>query len=182
MGAKALSDCGVVVLGGTAGVGFETAARFAEEGARVAIVGRHLERGAIACEKLRGCMFAPFNWRLAAAELVAILDDARPPIVFAGAEIADTMRKVRERTETKFEIVEVAPSTAPDGGLATWIKGSPTTDPAVKIGGDDIALLSYTSGTTGLPKGVTARHEALQYSFLCGTWSRRLPGLTTTFC
>jgi 2-hydroxycyclohexanecarboxyl-CoA dehydrogenase len=53
MEAKALSDCGVIVLGGTAGVGFEAAARFAEEGARVAIIGRHSERGAIACAKLR---------------------------------------------------------------------------------------------------------------------------------
>ena len=53
MTAKALSDCGVVVLGGTAGVGFEAAARFAEEGARVVIIGRHSERGATACEKLR---------------------------------------------------------------------------------------------------------------------------------
>src|SRR5712675_142804 len=53
MEAKALSDCGVIVLGGTAGVGFEAAARFAEEGARVAVIGRHSERGAIACAKLR---------------------------------------------------------------------------------------------------------------------------------
>ena len=53
MAANALSECGVIVLGGTAGVGFETAARFAEEGARVAIIGRHPERGAIACAKLR---------------------------------------------------------------------------------------------------------------------------------
>jgi len=53
MEAKALSDCGVVVLGGTAGVGFETAARFAEEGSRVVIIGRHSERGATACEKVR---------------------------------------------------------------------------------------------------------------------------------
>src|SRR5260370_9322322 len=53
MEAKALSVCGVIVLGGTAGVGLEAAARFAEEGARVAIIGRHSERGAIACAKLR---------------------------------------------------------------------------------------------------------------------------------
>src|ERR1700716_143147 len=53
MEAKALSDCGVIVLGGAAGVGFEAAARFAEEGARVAVIGRQSERGAIACAKLR---------------------------------------------------------------------------------------------------------------------------------
>jgi NAD(P)-dependent dehydrogenase (short-subunit alcohol dehydrogenase family) len=53
MAAKARSDCGIVVLGGSAGVGFETAARFAEAGARVVIIGRHSERGAAACEKLR---------------------------------------------------------------------------------------------------------------------------------
>jgi 2-hydroxycyclohexanecarboxyl-CoA dehydrogenase len=52
MEAKALSDCGVIVLGGTAGVGLETAARFAEEGARVVIIGRHPERGAAACETI----------------------------------------------------------------------------------------------------------------------------------
>jgi 2-hydroxycyclohexanecarboxyl-CoA dehydrogenase len=53
MEAKAISNCGVIVLGGTAGVGFETAARFAENGARVVIIGRHVERGAMACEKIR---------------------------------------------------------------------------------------------------------------------------------
>jgi acyl-CoA synthetase (AMP-forming)/AMP-acid ligase II len=116
-----------------------------------------------------GCTFAPFNWRLAAAELVGILDDARPLVVFATAEIVDTIKQVRERTKTTFEIVTFQPSTAPDGGLSSWVAGVSTTDPAVEFGGDDIALLSYTSGTTGLPKGVTARHEAFQYSFLCGT-------------
>jgi acyl-CoA synthetase (AMP-forming)/AMP-acid ligase II len=115
-----------------------------------------------------GCAFAPFNWRLAVDELVAILDDARPAALFATAEIAETMRRVRERTTTKFEIVEFKPSTATGGGLAFWADDHPRTDPAVALSGDDIALLSYTSGTTGLPKGVMARQEAFQYSFLCG--------------
>src|SRR4030095_4847533 len=83
-----------------------------------------------------GCTLAPFNWRLAVTELVAILDDARPPIVFVGAEIAGTLRQVRERTGKKLEIVEFQPSTVPEGGLAAWAKGASTVDPGVKISGD----------------------------------------------
>src|SRR5216683_2516828 len=43
--AKPIKECGVVILGGTAGVGLETAAKFAEEGARLILLGRNSERG-----------------------------------------------------------------------------------------------------------------------------------------
>lgn len=45
MSVKPLAECGVVLLGGTAGVGLETAAQFAEQGARVVLLGRGAERG-----------------------------------------------------------------------------------------------------------------------------------------
>lgn len=48
-----IADSRVVVLGGTCGVGLETAAQFAERGARVVILGRNDERGASACEAVR---------------------------------------------------------------------------------------------------------------------------------
>jgi NAD(P)-dependent dehydrogenase (short-subunit alcohol dehydrogenase family) len=47
-----VADCRVAVLGGTAGVGLETASQFAEQGARVVLFGRDHERGAAACEKV----------------------------------------------------------------------------------------------------------------------------------
>ena len=51
--AKPLSECGVVILGGTAGVGLETACHFVESGARVVVMGRSPERGAAACDAVR---------------------------------------------------------------------------------------------------------------------------------
>lgn len=53
MSSKLISECGVVILGGTAGVGLETAAQFAEQGARVVLLGRNAERGAMACGTVR---------------------------------------------------------------------------------------------------------------------------------
>lgn len=46
-------SAGVAILGGTAGVGFETAGQFAEAGARVVLLGRSDERGKRAIELLR---------------------------------------------------------------------------------------------------------------------------------
>jgi NAD(P)-dependent dehydrogenase (short-subunit alcohol dehydrogenase family) len=51
--AKEIGECGVVVLGGTAGVGLETAIRFARHGARVVLLGRNSARGADAVAQVR---------------------------------------------------------------------------------------------------------------------------------
>lgn len=53
MNSKTLNQCGVVVLGGTAGVGLETACQFAQQGSRVVLMGRNPERGEGACEAVR---------------------------------------------------------------------------------------------------------------------------------
>jgi NAD(P)-dependent dehydrogenase (short-subunit alcohol dehydrogenase family) len=53
---KPLPECGVVVLGGTAGVGLETALRFAEQGSRVVLLGRDPGRGASAGARIRAAV------------------------------------------------------------------------------------------------------------------------------
>jgi NAD(P)-dependent dehydrogenase (short-subunit alcohol dehydrogenase family) len=53
MSTKPVPECGVVILGGTAGVGLETAAQFAERGARVVLLGRNAQRGIAACAVCR---------------------------------------------------------------------------------------------------------------------------------
>ncbi len=53
MTVKPIADCAVVILGGTAGVGLETAIHFAAQGARVALLGRDQGRGAAACKAVR---------------------------------------------------------------------------------------------------------------------------------
>ncbi|RZL39934.1 MAG: long-chain fatty acid--CoA ligase [Rubrivivax sp.] len=40
--------------------------------------------------------------------------------------------------------------------------------PALEVGSDDLALLAYTSGTTGNPKGCMHRHRSLQHNVFAG--------------
>ena len=53
MGDKTFDGQGVVILGGTAGVGLESAVRFCAQGAHVALIGRNEERGRNACAVVR---------------------------------------------------------------------------------------------------------------------------------
>lgn len=115
-----------------------------------------------AANKAGGTM-APFNWRCTIEELVAIIGDAAPPAIFTRAEFVPTLEAVRSRLGSGFEIVACdADGLDRWAGLATDAAGLPCPGP------NDVALLSYTSGTTGVPKGVEATHEAFAYSFLCG--------------
>jgi acyl-CoA synthetase (AMP-forming)/AMP-acid ligase II len=111
-----------------------------------------------------GCALAAFNWRSSLDELVGILDDAQTPLAFVGSEFFETMTQVRSRCQKPFEIV----SFNPGAGLGAWLKDAPSTDPNLVHAPAETVLLSYTSGTTGQPKGVMAAAEAFNYSFLCG--------------
>ncbi|RTL21275.1 MAG: long-chain fatty acid--CoA ligase [Burkholderiales bacterium] len=59
-------------------------------------------------------------------------------------------------------------------GASPWAEALACTAPAptVDVGADDLALLPYTSGTTGHPKGCMHRHRSLQHNVFAGAlWS-----------
>jgi acyl-CoA synthetase (AMP-forming)/AMP-acid ligase II len=112
-----------------------------------------------------GCAFAPFNWRLSPPELSEIIDDAGPRIIFVDAGFSEKMQAIRARTSAQYEVVffERDPK---GGGLAEWSDEASHSDPRIPSAACDPALLAYTSGTTGRPKGVVLSHEAIMHSFL----------------
>lgn len=92
-----------------------------------------------------GAVAVPVNWRLTAPEISYILTDAQVRVVVAGAEFADRI---------------------PAGPARVVVVGRDHDWPAfdgefraTAIDLDDLAVLMYTSGTTGAPKGVMLTHR-----------------------
>jgi acyl-CoA synthetase (AMP-forming)/AMP-acid ligase II len=113
-----------------------------------------------------GCTVLPLNWRLAPAELGPIVDDALPALIFVDKEFEPLVNKVLDATEQRCKVV-VFDSTAADSGLAAWCADVPRSDPGLPADPQAIALLMYTSGTTGRAKGVQMTHQGMSYMRLC---------------
>jgi acyl-CoA synthetase (AMP-forming)/AMP-acid ligase II len=114
-----------------------------------------------------GCAIVPLNWRLAAAELAPVIDDAGCPLVFVDREFADTLAAVRKLCTQPFRAIVFDSTSAAPGEIEQWMEGGDGRDPALRIHPKDTALLIYTSGTTGKPKGVQLTHEGLDRMRLC---------------
>ncbi|MEM7411823.1 MAG: long-chain-fatty-acid--CoA ligase [Myxococcota bacterium] len=97
------------------------------------------------------------NWRLAPPEMEYILNHSQARVLFIGAEFLDHLAQMKLETVERV-VVFGAPR---DGQVCyeDWIAAHPATDPRVSCDPSDTCYQLYTSGTTGLPKGVELTHR-----------------------
>ena len=105
------------------------------------------------------------NWRLAPAEMRQIIDDARAKILLVGEEFTSHLDKIESELATVERTIMLGAADATHEAVDAWAGAQPTTDPGVEGTAQDICLQLYTSGTTGLPKGVMLSNENL-FSFV----------------
>jgi fatty-acyl-CoA synthase len=110
-----------------------------------------------------GAVFVPLNTRLSATELEFVITDAGCRLVVADKDLAHHLGPVQDALHAA--LVGVASAAAlPDGWLAADDLVGAEVEPlreTVDTSPDEVAILMYTSGTTGHPKGVMITHDNL---------------------
>lgn len=108
-----------------------------------------------------GAVIVPVNSWGQPDEIAYTIEDAGARLVICDQQRYDGIGKLM--AEKGIQTLIARPSNPDDAsGLAAFVAGYQGTGPEpVEIDGDDLAMIMYTSGTSGKPKGAVSTHRAI---------------------
>jgi acyl-CoA synthetase (AMP-forming)/AMP-acid ligase II len=107
-----------------------------------------------------GAIYLPLNFRAKENELEYMLNFAGANVLFVGERYLSMMDSIRSKLDSVKHYISLDCSHA---GMLEYsqVLYSGSNDPvSTEVSDDDVAILMYTAGTTGNPKGVMLQHKS----------------------
>jgi len=109
-----------------------------------------------------GAVIIPVIFLLGPNEIAHILKNSEAKALIVAKAFLETINQAKQGIDTLKHVIVVEDEDIPDTIKYTdLIKNNPDTAPDINIKDDDMAVTLYTSGTTGVPKGVMLTHKNL---------------------
>ena len=102
-----------------------------------------------------GAIFAPLNFRIREEELKYLVNKAEPKILFLGSRYVNMVNSIKTQLPSVAHFIIIG---GKDAGRQDYegliASGSAEEKTFAEVKDEDIAVLMFTAGTTGFPKGV----------------------------
>ena len=133
-----------------------------EKGDRVAVLMPKIPEVIVtflAVAKAGGVIF-PVNYKLKSDDLRKIFNYVSPAIIVSDSMYAPLLNKLFRPSHPLSKIIYIGKKALNGGyGYDDIMKKEIDTQPNIEINESDVVYLNYTSGTTGIPKGVLTTHS-----------------------
>lgn len=125
----------------------------------------------LACAKA-GLVVCPVNERHTASEAAYLLEDSGAAMLVHADSLSGKVSGLASSATDGLTMVSVTPGV----GWPGLLDGQPATPPDVAVEPANAAVIGYTSGTTGRPKGAVLTHRSILAIARLNTTSYRLGG------
>jgi O-succinylbenzoate-CoA ligase len=107
-----------------------------------------------------GAIFVPLNFRAKADELTYMVANAEAKFLFVGSRYLDIVNTMLPHLHTVKQAISIDGKQEGKMYYEDLLRSASSDEVMGEIGDEDLTILMYTAGTTGLPKGVPLKHNA----------------------